>query len=319
MSDFIIKKFNTFEEIPDIFSVQTPFQTLWYQKVFAKHFCKLDDLILLGVYENIKCIGYVNFERNNNSILFLGMKLVFGKEELTDFGDMVLDDGYEKNRAEIWNHIYIWLKENSYKLLQLDYVREDSGTLSVFKNQIIFEQANSPFVDLKDQTWESYLKLLDRKARKELKRKIRRLETINNGFTYFQNISEENFDEFIRLLKLSNPEKALFMTDKMKEFFWDLITSDKKDWKVILSFLQIEGKNVATIFSFENNRSILGYNSGYDHGSNYYSVGLLIHALKIKQALENGIETYDFLRGEERYKFDLGAKKKSLFKISISL
>ena len=40
-----------------------------------------------------------------------------------------------------------------------------------------------------------------------------------------------------------------------------------------------------------------------------------MNALLIKEAIDKGIKVFDFLRGNERYKYDLGAKDVQLFRI----
>jgi len=44
---------------------------------------------------------------------------------------------------------------------------------------------------------------------------------------------------------------------------------------------------------------------------------LLLHAYKIKDAIEKRKKTYDFMRGTERYKYDLGGKDMKLYKIEL--
>ena len=39
----------------------------------------------------------------------------------------------------------------------------------------------------------------------------------------------------------------------------------------------------------------------------------------LKKSIEKKIEIFDFLRGNERYKYDLGAKDKLLYKVIIDL
>jgi len=306
-----VKRFINLDQIPENFLPAFPFQSLWYQKIFAKHFCREKDLILLGVYQDGNYIGYANFEKTDDSVILLGMKPVLNNQEVTDYGEIQL------NSNEVWKNISQWFSENNFKMVQLDYVREDSKTYQLFKDKAI-KQTVAPYIDL-PASWDEYLLLLDRVDRKELKRKIRRLETIKNIYYCIKEPTKNDFEEFVRLHKLSSQAKNEFMTEEMKRFFWDLIMEKKPNWQTSLSFLKIEEKNTAALFSFENKSQILGYNSGHDPGFNYYSVGLLLHAYKIKQAIESGINKYDFMRGNERYKFDLGGKEMPLYQIKISL
>jgi len=59
------------------------------------------------------------------------------------------------------------------------------------------------------------------------------------------------------------------------------------------------------------------YNSGYDPSLSYYSVGLLLHAMCVKDAIDQGIGHFDFLRGPEPYKAHLGGRQKSLYRMVV--
>lgn len=275
-----------------------PFQTDWYQDTFIKHFSRKEDIVFPQ-----------GFEKTGDKAVFIGMKPVLNGQEVTDYGDIV--------SGEPWDEIFKKLAQNGIKTLQLDYVREDSPTYIFFKDRAI-EQTVAPYIIL-PKTWDEYLESLDRVDRKELKRKMRRLETISYMYRSIDKLTHDDFEEFVRLHKLSSGKKDEFMSNEMQAFFWDLITVEKKDWKTTLSFLEIDGKNTASVMCFENGSDIFGYNSGYDPAFNYYSAGLLLHALKIKEAIEKGIIVYDFMRGTERYKYDLGGKDMKLYRVEIHL
>jgi CelD/BcsL family acetyltransferase involved in cellulose biosynthesis len=84
-----------------------------------------------------------------------------------------------------------------------------------------------------------------------------------------------------------------------------------------LFFMEIDGRPVATSLCFDYARTRLLYNSGYDPELSYYSVGLLLHAMCVKDAIEQGIEYFDFLRGPEPYKAHLGGHQKSLYRMVV--
>ncbi len=312
-----IKRFQSVSEIYANFSVTNPFQRIWYLDIFIKHFCTVENIFLLGLFSGEECIGYGAFEKIDNKAIFLGMKPVLNGQEVTDYGDIVLDPSHQNNHKEVWDEILKWFSQNGIQSLQLDYVREDSQIYELFKDRAT-EQTVAPYITL-PKNWDEYLESLDRIDRKELKRKFRRLETISYAYRSIDKPTQNDFEEFVRLHKLSSGEKDEFMSDAMRQFFWELITAEKKEWKVNLCFLQIDKKNTSTLLSFENNLSILGYNSGYDPSSNYYSVGFLLHAFKIKEAIEQGKTIYDFMRGTERYKYDLGGNDMNLYRIEIPL
>lgn len=261
--------------------VMNLFQTKEYLEIFAKHFCREQDIVD-GIWE-----------KQGDKLLLLGMKPVLGNEEVTDFG--------YSNIATL---------PVGYKHFQLDYIREDSATYTRFKDQAEKIEV-SPFIDL-PATWEEYLTGLERKHRKEIKRKFKRLEEVEHEF-----INEANFPEFIRLHRLSDPAKNKFMSPAMADFFQDVLEVKIPGWKTDLSFIKIDGQYAAGVVGFESDDEYWLYNSGYDPRFNFYSTGLLLKALTIKRAIEAGKKKYDFLRGGERYKYELGAKDLSLYRIEI--
>jgi CelD/BcsL family acetyltransferase involved in cellulose biosynthesis len=54
--------------------------------------------------------------------------------------------------------------------------------------------------------------------------------------------------------------------------------------------------------------SLLFYIGGRDESVDNPPPGLVLHAHSIRHAIANGFRTYDFLRGNEGYKYSLGAQ-----------
>jgi len=291
------------------------FQSEAYLKAFAESFCEKKDLIELKEG---------SFEKVGDKVVFLGMKPVLGGQEVTDYGD--IPDPTD------WPEILKQLKEKGYKKLQLDYVREDSGTYTHFaptspplrqgfaglRRASRVKQEVSPYIDL-PKTWEEYLVRLPRRERKELKRKIKRLEETDSFYSCSEETVKADFEDFVRLHRLSDPQKGKFMSEEMKQFFWQVKTMQAEGWRQYLCFLKLENKPVASVMTLESDSEVWLYNSGFDPNYSYYSVGLLLKAYKIKKAIEEGKKRYDFLRGAERYKYDLGGKDLGLYRIEVDL
>ena len=298
-----------------------PFQSWWYNNVFAKHFSDEKDIFILGVFDDDKILAIGAFEKIDHIVKFLGTKDVSKTpglvQDITDFGDLLYSEEGREKAEEVWQSLQAYFKEQNLTL-QLDYVRQDSPTYSVLSSQTIPHQdETSPFVTL-PKTWDEYLLTLEKKQRHELKRKINRLEREAAFHLCKDQTIEVDFAEFIRLHKLSDPNKATFMTPEMKKFFWDLVTCEKNDYQIHFCSLFIDGKQVASVMAFMNDSHTLLYNSGFDPKYGYYSVGLLVKAFLLKKSIEQSKKIYDFLRGNERYKYDLGAKDLPLFQLVLS-
>ena len=59
------------------------------------------------------------------------------------------------------------------------------------------------------------------------------------------------------------------------------------------------------------------YNGGYDPNGGY-AAGMAAHGKIIEWAIKNKYKKVDYLRGDERYKYDLGAKDQQLYQLTIA-
>lgn len=283
-----------------------PFQSKEYQDLFKKHFVTDSRSIVV-------CDDTEYELMPDKRAVFVGMKPVLNNQEITDYGDII-----NPTKEKIQSHIDK-LKTSGATSVQFDYVRENSVLFQTLARMTPFAQTQqevAPFISL-PPSWDGYLESLERTDRKELKRKWKRLDTTSYKLRYFEISKKEDdvemFEVFIKLHKLSDYNKEQFMTDKMKDFFKELLSLQIPEWSQKLAFLYINEKPAAALFYFENVKEILLYNSGFDPEQKYYSAGLLLVAHLIKKSIEEHKQKFDFLRGNERYKYDLGGKDKTLF------
>lgn len=327
-----IKRIHNLEEFKNetdkiIFEETYPFQKLWYFDKFADNFCRNKDVYILGFYWEDKLIGYGGFEKiEKDKMVFLGMKKVMKKEEISDFGEVVLVAKIKNIKSkiyELWDKILNYFKNEGILHITLDYVKEDSYSMSYFKNKkkckIAKKETSPAIVFQKIGNWNEYLMSLKRKKRKEIRRKIRRMEEVRYEYKILEKIENKDFKEFVRLHKTSDKQKEKFMSKKMEEFFWSIVNCEKEEWKSKLAFLKIKNRMAAALLYFESKTDLLLYNSGFDPKLSYYSAGFLLAAEIIKRAINEKKKKVDFLRGEERYKYDLGAEDYWLYKIEFSL
>ena len=171
----------------------------------------------------------------------------------------------------------------------------------------------APFLNL-PASWDEYLFQLGRHDRHELRRKIRRLEKAG-AFKICHEGGVAEGDEFFRLMKISGEDKRSFLSPDMTRFFQDVISVFSPKKMLSLCFLKIKGENIAAVLSFVYRNDVLLYNSGFNPQFYKLAPGLILTAYLIKQSIENGIKRFDFLRGGERYKYNLGGKDRKLYKI----
>ncbi|MDA0676430.1 MAG: GNAT family N-acetyltransferase [Chloroflexi bacterium] len=176
----------------------------------------------------------------------------------------------------------------------------------------------APFLDLPSD-WEEYVSSLRKKDRHELRRKLRRLEA-SGDVRHIELTSREDIEtaasDFFELHRKSTPDKEEFMTPEREQFFRDVAARLADDGITRLAFLEVEGKRVATSLSFVVDNVRYLYNSGYDPEYRQLAVGLLNHAYTIRNSIEQGHRIFDFMRGDESYKYHLGGVDRDVLRIT---
>ncbi|MDO8672985.1 MAG: GNAT family N-acetyltransferase [Dehalococcoidia bacterium] len=268
--------------------------------------------------EDNRTIGIVSLRLKDETLYFTG------SEDLCDYMDFLPEAGKED---VVFEALLDYLEKFPSPRLELRSVKGGSPTLDGFLSlarrrdfrvtQTLEEV--SPGIDL-PSSWEEYLSTLSKKDRHELRRKMRRLT--ETGSAHFSSVTdtahyEQDAADFFHLLRL-NADKDEFMTVPRQRFF-NLMMRRLLDlgWLKI-HFLEVDNQRVSAVACFDYGGQVLLYNSGYDPAYSYLSVGLLLKASCLKEAIELGKTRFDFLRGQEPYKYDLGGKDVPVYHLTIA-
>jgi CelD/BcsL family acetyltransferase involved in cellulose biosynthesis len=157
--------------------------------------------------------------------------------------------------------------------------------------------------------YEEYLASLRSKDRHEVRRKGRRFEASLGAADLDHDPS--GFDLFLEMHRSAAGRKGSFMDETMEGFFRDLL--DVGGARV--SVLRGGGTPVAAAFGFEDDRAYYLYNSGYAPAHAEASPGAVLVDRMIHMAIAAGKRRFDFLKGDESYKYRLGATPRPLFAI----
>ncbi len=237
-----------------------------------------------------------------------------GGEEIADYLDAI---GPDNKKAKAWQTILPILHAQGATKLVLRNIPEGSGTLAYFKNSekaIITKEDVTPTIALPG-SFDTYLTQLDRKDRHELTRKMKKFETEQRLLTFHPRNGTAIDMNFLLQLMKHDPDKRTFLTPHMTEFFTELPKVFKGSlWQFVLTQ---ENRIVACTVAFHADDSLLLYNSGYD--PKYPGAGWYIKVKTIEWAIEQGLSTFNLLQGNERYKYDLGAKDSVVYRVDLSL
>ena len=112
--------------------------------------------------------------------------------------------------------------------------------------------------------------------------------------------------------------KEEFLTDAMRQQFH---LSSRAAWDagyLQLAFLEVNGKKVAGYINFDYNNHLWIYNSGLDFNYSRLSPGWVLLGYLLQWANENKRSVFDFLRGDEEYKYRFGGIDRQVVKVKIT-
>jgi CelD/BcsL family acetyltransferase involved in cellulose biosynthesis len=109
------------------------------------------------------------------------------------------------------------------------------------------------------------------------------------------------------------------MDPQMQDFFLDVAQVLHTQGWLQLAFIEMDGQKAASLFNIDYGDAILVYNSGYDPFEfRHLSPGIIVTARCIEHAITLGRSKFDFLRGDEVYKYRFGAQDTTIRRLLIA-
>ncbi len=290
-------------------------------EVWWRTFKPKTELYLTVVRHSSEIIGIAPLDLKGKEARFVG------SPDVCDYQDFIIVPGRE---AEFFNVLLDDLARKGIQQLELNPVRPDSSVITSLVD-VVEKRGGSVICQESDITvemdlpanWEEYLEGLDKKQRHEVRRKLRRLWGAGDvQYRCYevgpQDVSELT-DTFLKLFSLSREEKADFMTAQMEMFFRALAETMAGIKLLRYGILEVESQPAAMIMGFDYNQAMYLYNSAYDPQYDSLSVGLLSKVLCIKESINRGRKKWDFLKGAEKYKYQLGGSEIRLYNCRVTI
>jgi CelD/BcsL family acetyltransferase involved in cellulose biosynthesis len=290
----------------------------WLRTWLSEFGAECEPLFLASTNTDLR--GFAPLMRADDRITFIG------DANICDFMDFLIEPSattqaygeiWSQLCAEEWNELELWgLMDTSPTRAAVTEFAKSAG-YSLSEEQ----EAVAPRLVL-PESWEDYLASLNKKDRHELRRKIRRAFDSGAEVT-FECLSTQadvvaTMDDFLELHTRSRQDKTDFMTPEMEQFFRRMASAMAAEDLIRLFMLRVNGKPAAAVLCFDAGSHLYLYNSGYDPDYSNLSLGLVSKALCLRWAIENGKSGLDFLRGDEPYKYDLGAKDQDVFRLRVT-
>ncbi len=168
--------------------------------------------------------------------------------------------------------------------------------------------------------WDGYLESLEAKERRELKRKRKRLGR-EHPDARFRTATADTLDAdlktFVEMHRGAEGHKGHFMKPEIATFFERVARSFVDAGWLRIDFLEVGDIAVASTFSFQVDNTFYLYNSAYEPDAARLSPGLVLVSELVRTSIEQGLKYFDFLRGPERYKYQLGAQALPLHNVRL--
>jgi CelD/BcsL family acetyltransferase involved in cellulose biosynthesis len=309
----------------------TVFMTCQWQRVWWEHFGPKENdslcLIALRDTENGELLGLwpLYDEASGRSPRRLR---IIGSPRGSDYLDLITRRGQE--RAVYEAALDFLTRRDDWESLEVINVRADSPTLEVLAPlaeerglEVQIEPVTvCPAIAL-PESWEGYLEQLSRKQRHEIRRKLRRAgRGVEQVEWYLSNDPQtlaQDMEVYFELFQKSSYVKEEYLDGQRQAFFQDMAAVMFEAGWLYLAFLAINGEKVASMFCFDYDGAISVYNSGYDpQRYRHLSPGIVLLSYCIQDAIEREYPLFDFLRGDEEYKYRSGAVDRVIYRLTIN-
>ena len=164
-----------------------------------------------------------------------------------------------------------------------------------------------PYIPLAGCTWDSYLATLGASHRANVRRRLRALE--QKFDVRFERVTGDS-DRRDALERLTHYHErrfdsrgTAFRTTSLRAFHEEVTRRFLDRGWLRMFVLRVNDATAAVMYGFLYNRTFYFYQHGFDDSYQQYSIGLVLMALSIRTALEEGAAEFDMLWGTEPYKF----------------
>jgi CelD/BcsL family acetyltransferase involved in cellulose biosynthesis len=337
------KRYDTFESLVEFKDAwnqileesisQVPFLAFeylqaWWETRGGGEWPQDSELVIVTATENDQLIGVAPFFFANNldgkpALMFVGAI------EVSDFLDfLVRPANLDEFVAGLLDFIDISDVLPPWEVLDLHNILEDSPSLSVLAAEAQRRGWNhqqvrlqpSPFIPLPGD-FDTYLAQIDKKQRHEIRRKLRNVEQSLVVPDYSIVADAESLtaetQAFIDMMA-QDPSKKAFLTDAMVEHLHKTAQVAFDNGWLHLSFFTLDGNKAAGNFSFIYNKRLWLYNSAWEWDYREFSPGWVLLTHLLQWATENGIEEFDFMRGDETYKYKFGGQDRFIYRVVVT-
>jgi CelD/BcsL family acetyltransferase involved in cellulose biosynthesis len=242
----------------------------------------------------------------------------------SDYLDILVRRGFEDEGLDAIERFVVSQKT----ALRLTHVAPSAGATSLAIRlqrrgwvQVTAPGGICPYIPLAGETWDSYLATVGASHRANVRRRLRALE---QKFAISFEQVECDADRREALARLAHyhahrfdADGTAFRTASLCAFHDEATQRFLARGWLRMFILRLDGAPAAVMYGFLYNRTFYFYQHGFDDRYRQYSIGLVLMAMSIRAAIDEGAAEFDMLWGTEPYKFLWARKTRELRNIHL--
>jgi CelD/BcsL family acetyltransferase involved in cellulose biosynthesis len=288
----------------------SPFLTWEWLHSWWRHLSGSSRLRMLTVRAGNELIAIAPFRLTTGVAHLRCLDMLGTAEAGSDYLDLIIRAGWEAESVDAIERFLV-SEETALRLMHVSTSAAAERLAVSLDRQgwttVTTAGGTCPYIPLAAHTWDSYLATLGASHRANVRRRLRALE--QKFEVSFQRVTTER-ERLEALERLAHyhmcrfdARGTAFRTASLRAFH-DEATRRLLDRGWLRMFiLRINDSPVAVMYGFLFNRTFYFYQHGFDDRYQQYSIGLVLMALSIRAALEEGAVAFDMLWGTEPYKF----------------
>jgi CelD/BcsL family acetyltransferase involved in cellulose biosynthesis len=228
----------------------------------------------------------------------------------SDYLDVIIRSGFEPEGLDAIERFVVAQKMT----LRLTHLSSSAAATSLANRlerrrwiQVTTPGGICPYIPLAGHTWDSYLATLGASHRANVRRRLRALEQ-KFDVRFEQVTTDEDRREALERLTQYHERRfaahgSAFRTASLCAFHDEATRRFLERGWLRMFVLRVNGAAAAVMYGFLYNRTFYFYQHGFDDSYQQHSLGLVLMALTIRAAIEEGAAEFDMLWGTEPYKF----------------
>lgn len=298
----------------------------WWRTLGGGEWAQGELYIVIGRHPDGSLLGiaplFLTRNREGESAL-----MFLGSIEISDYLDIIAPPGDLPQFLEALLDHLTSVQSPAWEVLDWYNLVETSPTLKALQAVAShkgweYQQErlqHCPYIPLPGD-WEAYLARIDKKQRHEIRRKMRRLESLGLPLRWYivedESSLESEIEDFLALMA-QDPAKKAFLTDVMRSQMRAAVWAAFRAGWLQLAFLEINGEKAAGYLNFDYGNHIWVYNSGLNLKYSALSPGWVLLSYLLKWANEHGRQAFDFMRGDEDYKYRFGGIDRFVVRVKV--